>query len=87
LGGSFVILVGLTFSDYQPVRLDLNPSNDSKGSLNVKIPVNIMKSEEAKVSLQSIWQDIMGSELASEHLQKKLALSSFLQQETKRAID
>jgi hypothetical protein len=46
-----------------------------------------MKSEEVMVGLQSIWQDTMGSESASEDLQKKLALSSsFLQQETKRAL-
>ena len=69
------------------MRLDLNPPNDSKGSLNVKIPIKIMKSEEVKAGLQSIWQDTMGSESASEDLQKKLALSSsFLQQETKRAL-
>jgi hypothetical protein len=69
------------------VRLDLNPPNDSKGNLNVKIPTKIMKSEEVKVGLQSIWQDTMGSESASEDLQKNLALSSsFLQQETKRAL-
>ena len=87
LGGSFAILAGLTFSDHQPVRLDLNPPNDSKGSLNVRIPAKIMKSEEVKAGLQSIWQDTMGSESASEDLQKKLALSSsFLQQETKRAL-
>ena len=87
LGGSFVILAGLTFSDHQPMRLDLNPPNDSKGSLNVKIPTKIMKSEEVKAGLQSIWRDTMGSESASEDLQKKLALSSsILQQETKCAL-
>ena len=59
-----------TKTDHQPVRLDLNPPNDSKGSLNVKIPIKVMKSEEVKAGLQSIWQDTMGSESASEDLQK-----------------
>ena len=56
LGGCFAILVGLTFSDHQPMRLDLNPPRGSKGSLNVKIPTKIMKSVEVKAGLQSIWR-------------------------------
>ena len=69
------------------MRLDLNPPNDSKDSLNVKIPTKIMKSEEVKDGLQRIWQDTMGGESANEDLQKKLALSSsFLQQQTRRAL-
>ena len=76
LGGSFAILAGLTFSDHQPMRLDLNPPIGSKGSLNVKIPTKIMKSEEVKAGLQSIWRDTMAGESTSEELQKKLALSS-----------
>ena len=69
------------------MRLDLNPPNGSKGSLNVKIPTKIMKSVEVKAGLQSIWRDTMAGESTSEELQKKLALSStFLQQETKCAL-
>ena len=87
LGGSFAILAGLTFSDHQPMRLDLNPPRGSKGSLNVKIPTKIMKSAKVKAGLQSIWRETIVSESASEDLQKKLALSSsFLQQETKLAL-
>ena len=29
LGGSFAILAGLTFSDHQPMKLNLNPPNGS----------------------------------------------------------
>ena len=53
----------------------------------MKIPTKIMKSEEVKDGLQRIWQDTMGGESANEDLQKKLALSSsFLQQQTRRAL-
>ena len=69
------------------MRLDLIPPNYTKGSLNVKIPTKIMKSEEVKACLQSIWQDTMGSESTDEDLQKNLPLSSsFVHQESKRAL-
>ena len=61
------------------MRLDLNPPNDSKGRLNVKIPTKIMKSEEVKADLQSIWQETMVSESASEDLHFFSLSSSFLQ--------
>ena len=87
MGGSFAILASLTFSDHQPMRLDLTPPNGSKRSLNVEIPTKIMKSVEVKASLQSLWRETMVSESTNENLQKKLALSSsFQQQETKRAL-
>ena len=70
LGASFAILASLTFSDHQPVKLDLNPPNDRKGSPNVKIPTKIMNSEHVKAGLQSIWQDTMTSESANEYLKK-----------------
>ena len=54
------------------MRLDLNPPNGSKGSLNVRIPTKIMKSVEVKAGLQSIWRETTVSELASEDLQKKI---------------
>ena len=68
LGGSFAILAGLTFSDHQLMRLDLNPPNGTHGSLNMKIPTKIMKSEEVKAGLQSIWRETIVRESASEDL-------------------